>query len=77
MGRDCVSPASHAEFSDVDSMLDFVERLADASGLPIGIKSAVGEMRFWKDLAQQMATTSRGVDFITIVAGVWLASGHD
>jgi len=69
MGRDCVSPASHSEFSDVDSMLDFVERLADESGLPIGIKSAVGESRFWEDLARQMATTSRGVDFITIDGG--------
>lgn len=43
VGRDCISPSSHTEFHDVDSMLDFVERLADAIGLPVGIKSAVGD----------------------------------
>jgi glutamate synthase (ferredoxin) len=69
MGEDCVSPSSHREFSDVDSMLDFVERLADKTGLPVGIKSAVGEIKFWQDLAHQMATTDRGVDFITIDGG--------
>ena len=26
--RDCISPSSHSEFHDVDSMLDFVERIA-------------------------------------------------
>lgn len=69
MGKDCVSPSSHREFSDVDSMLDFVERLAEKSGLPVGIKSAVGERQFWKDLAHQMSTTKRGVDFITVDGG--------
>ncbi|MDH3719714.1 MAG: FMN-binding glutamate synthase family protein, partial [Planctomycetota bacterium] len=69
LGQDCASPSSHAEFHDVDSMLDFVERLAEASGLPVGIKSAVGETNFWRDLAKQMAATNRGVDFITIDGG--------
>jgi len=69
LGRDCVSPAAHSAFHDADSLLDFVERLADLSGLPVGIKSAVGEMEFWKALAYQMATTERGVDFITIDGG--------
>ena len=69
MGKDCMSPSSHREFRDVDSMLDFVERLADLTGLPVGIKSAVGESRFWEDLAEQMASTSRGVDFIAVDGG--------
>lgn len=69
MGVDCVSPASHSEFRDVDSLLDFVERLADASGLPVGVKSAVGQMAFWDELAQRMASEDRGVDFITIDGG--------
>ncbi len=68
-GRDCISPASHAEFRDVDSLLDFVERLADESGLPVGIKSAVGQMNFWHDLASQIDRTNRSVDFITIDGG--------
>ena len=68
-GKDCVSPSRHAEFTDVDSMLDWVERLADATGLPVGIKSAVGDMAFWDDLVRLMADTDRGVDFVTIDGG--------
>ena len=40
-GRDCASPSRHTAFRDVDSMLDFVELVADATGVPVGIKSAV------------------------------------
>ena len=69
MGKDCLSPNSHSSFHDVDSMLDFVESLADATGLPIGIKSAVGQSVFWSELAEQMETTERGVDFISIDGG--------
>jgi glutamate synthase domain-containing protein 2 len=69
MGKDCASPSAHSAFHDVDSMLDFVEMLADESGLPVGIKSAVGESQFWSDLARIMDTTGRGVDFITVDGG--------
>ena len=69
MGRDCISPSVHSAFTDVDSLLDFVEDLADASGLPVGIKSAVGEDRFWRELAEQMATTGRAVDFVSVDGG--------
>jgi glutamate synthase domain-containing protein 2 len=69
MGKDCISPAAHPEFHDADSLLDFVERIADATGLPVGIKSAVGEQSLWRDLAEIMATEDRGVDFITIDGG--------
>ena len=68
-GKTCISPARHSAFGDVDSMLDFVEKLAEESGLPVGIKSAVGEIGFWRELAHLMATTNRGVDFITIDGG--------
>ena len=68
-GVDCISPATHQMFHDADSLLDWVEELAEATGLPIGIKSAVGELDFWRELARLMATTERGVDFITIDGG--------
>ena len=68
-GEDCISPSRHAEFSDVDGMLDFVELLAAETGLPVGIKSAVGEMAFWRELADRMSRDDRGVDFITIDGG--------
>ena len=69
LGRDCVSPARHSAFGDADEMLDFVEMLAERTGLPVGIKSAVGEMGFWRTLAELMAAGDRGVDFITIDGG--------
>src|SRR5215470_10411940 len=68
-GRDCVSPAAHTAFHDVDSMLDFIETLADATQLPVGIKSAVGDLGFWRDLAAQIDKTQRAPDFITIDGG--------
>lgn len=69
LGKDCISPPGHSSFHDVDSMLDFVESIAQTTGLPVGIKSAVGTDEFWRDLAQLMATTDRGVDFITVDGG--------
>jgi glutamate synthase domain-containing protein 2 len=65
-GKDCISPSRHAEFSDADSLLDWVELLADETGLPVGIKSAVGDTAFWDELADLMAGTGRGVDFVNI-----------
>jgi glutamate synthase domain-containing protein 2 len=69
MNKDCASPSSHSAFHDVDSLLDFVELLAEKSGLPVGIKSAVGEQAFWYDLTKAMAESDRGVDFVTIDGG--------
>lgn len=69
LGRDCISPSGHSAFGDVSSLLDFIERLADATGLPVGIKSAVGEMAFWHDLARGIESTGRAPDFITIDGG--------
>jgi glutamate synthase domain-containing protein 2 len=66
---DCISPSRHAEFSDVDSLLDWVELLADETGLPVGIKSAVGDMGFWHELSDRMSRDGRGVDFVTVDGG--------
>jgi glutamate synthase (ferredoxin) len=69
VGKDCISPSRHAEFSDVDSMLDWVEMLAAETGLPVGIKSAVGDLGFWCEIADAMAADGRGVDFVTVDGG--------
>ena len=58
--RDCASPAYHSAFSDVDGLLEFVEWLAGETGLPVGVKSAVGELGFWAQLADRMAATGNG-----------------
>jgi glutamate synthase domain-containing protein 2 len=69
LDRDCISPAAHSAFRNADEMLDFVERLAAETGLPVGIKSAVGDSAFWEELARLMSGGTRGVDFITIDGG--------
>ncbi len=69
VGITVASPAFHAEFSNIPEMIDFVERIGDASGLPVGIKSAVGQRGFWGELAEAMSSTGRGPDFISIDGG--------
>src|SRR5918992_742594 len=48
--RDCASPAAHTAFGDVDGLIEFVERLAAATGLPVGVKSAVGDLALGCDM---------------------------
>ncbi|WP_217914540.1 FMN-binding glutamate synthase family protein [Miltoncostaea marina] len=69
VGEDCQSPSGHTEFGDLDGLVEFIERIADATGLPVGVKSAVGEQGFWDDLARRMSDERAGPDFITIDGG--------
>jgi len=68
-GKDCMSPSRHMAFEGVDGLIDFVEQLADATGLPVGIKSAVGGPEFWQELASKMKATGKGPDFLSIDGG--------
>ena len=68
-GRDCVSPPAHTAFDGVDSLIEFVERVAERTGLPVGVKSAVGDGKFWDDLAVRMAATGGGPDFVNVDGG--------
>ena len=65
-GEDCISPNTHSEFNTVDEMIDFIETIAERTGLPVGIKSAIGELQFWRTLAQRMKERGQGPDFIAI-----------
>src|SRR6476659_6639850 len=69
MGKDCASPSRHTAFTDEDSLLDFVEMIAEETGIPVGIKSALGGMGFWRELTRLMAKRDRGVDFVTVDGG--------
>lgn len=66
---DVISPASHSAFSNVEEMIDFIEKLAEFSGVPVGIKSAIGDLDQWIQLAELMKAENRGPDFITIDGG--------
>ncbi len=69
IGKDVVSPANHRAFSNIPEMVDFIELLANATGLPVGLKSAVGKLDLWEQLADIMKSTGKGPDFITIDGG--------
>lgn len=68
-GQDCISPNAHSEFDTVDELIDFIERIAERTGLPVGIKSAVGAINFWVKLAERMGERGQGPDFISIDGG--------
>ena len=69
MGKDVLSPPTHSAFSTVSELYDFVEALADATGLPVGIKGAIGKTDMWEELADLMVEKGKGPDFITIDGG--------
>ena len=69
VGKDCLSPNGHSAFHDVRSMIDFIESIARETGLPVGIKSAIGHLDFWQELASEMKSQGRGPDWITIDGG--------
>ncbi len=69
MGKDVLSPATHTAFKDVEGLLEFVEAIAEATGLPVGIKAAIGKLHDWEKLAQLMVKTNKGPDFIQVDGG--------
>jgi len=69
MGKDVLSPPAHSAFTNISSMLEFIEEVAYATGLPVGIKAAVGKLDDWEELAKQMKEKDYGPDFITIDGG--------
>lgn len=69
VGKDVLSPPNHKAFSNVPELVDFVEAIAEATGLPVGIKAAIGKLEQWEELATIMKTENRGPDFITIDGG--------
>lgn len=68
-GKDVISPAFHSAFDGVNGLLEFIEEIADRTGIPVGIKSAVGRLELWEELADRMIETGKGPDFITIDGG--------
>ena len=69
VGKDVLSPPTHKAFSNVPEMLEFIEKIAEATGLPVGIKAAIGKLEQWEELADLMLTTGKGPDFITVDGG--------
>ncbi|MGY0392155.1 FMN-binding glutamate synthase family protein [Bizionia sp. KMM 8389] len=69
LGKDVLSPPNHSAFSNVSEMLDLIEQIAEKTGLPVGIKAAIGKLNQWEELADLMVKTGKGPDFITVDGG--------
>jgi glutamate synthase domain-containing protein 2 len=69
VGKDVLSPPNHKAFSNVPEMVDFIEAIAEKTGLPVGIKAAIGKLEQWEELADIMMKTGKGPDFITVDGG--------
>ena len=67
MGQDCVSPASHPEFSTPRELMEFVARLRELSdGKPVGYKFCVGSRVDVLSMCKAMLDTGITPDFIII-----------
>ena len=69
VGKDVLSPATHKAFDTVPELLLLIEDIAEQTGLPVGIKSAIGKLDQWEELANLMVETGKGPDFITVDGG--------
>ena len=67
VGKDCISPSKHKEFSNPRELLSFVEKLKKLSGQkPVGIKMCIGHPWELISIVKAMVTTKKYIDFITI-----------
>ena len=69
MGKDVLSPPNHSAFSTVPELIDFIEAIAETTGLPVGIKAAIGKLEQWEELTDLMLKTGKGPDFIAVDGG--------
>lgn len=63
------SPNRFNEFSDVASMFDFMERIRELTGKPVGMKMVIGSNDSAIELAEYMRDSGKGPDFITVDGG--------
>ena len=71
VGHDSISPNRHLDIANIEQLLDFVARVRDITGKPVGLKTAIGGWQFMNELCE--ATLRRGLDaapdFIVIDGG--------
>lgn len=63
------SPNRFEEFHDMKTMMDFIEKIRDVSGKPVGIKIVIGSEETFEEFVGFMAKVKRYPDFITIDGG--------
>ncbi|RLQ96726.1 FMN-binding glutamate synthase family protein [Falsibacillus albus] len=63
------SPNRFYQFNNNEEMFDFLEKLRDVGGKPVGIKIVVGNIDDLETFAADMARLGKGPDFITVDGG--------
>ena len=67
LGQDCVSPASHSEFSTPLELMHFIAKLRTLSGgKPVGFKLCIGHPWEWFGIVKAMQATDIYPDFIVV-----------
>jgi hypothetical protein len=71
VGLDSISPNRHLDIADIGQLLDFIERIRDITGKPVGVKTPLGGWQFMNELCEE--TLRRGLhaapDFLIIDGG--------
>ncbi|WP_130859558.1 FMN-binding glutamate synthase family protein [Gracilibacillus phocaeensis] len=60
------SPNRFHEFHDVPSLFDFIDKIRNHTGLPVGMKVVIGGNQSFEEIAQYMRDSGTGPDFITV-----------
>ena len=68
-GKDVVSPTNHVECVDPTTTVQFIKRVQDASGLPVGIKLCLGCPAEFLTLVEEMKTQNVFPDYIAVDGG--------
>lgn len=63
------SPNRFIEYPDLPSLLDFIERIREHTGKPVGMKIVIGGFGDADELARYMKESGKGPDFITVDGG--------
>lgn len=69
MDEDCYSPNAWDEWDTPEGLIEFIARLQEVSGKPVGYKTPMGTDKFIRGMAKVMKETGKGPDFITIDGG--------
>jgi glutamate synthase domain-containing protein 2 len=71
VGQDSISPNRHRDIANADELLDMVARVREATGKPVGIKTAIGGWQFMNELTEAIARRGIGAapDFIAVDGG--------
>ncbi|MGG3801911.1 FMN-binding glutamate synthase family protein [Metabacillus fastidiosus] len=63
------SPNRFPELNNVSSLCEFIEKIRNHTGKPVGVKIVIGGNDSVEELAKYMKETGKGPDFITIDGG--------